>query len=469
MTSTRLALGLCAAFAFAAHAAPVFPRPGRRSEANVELKSPPSFAHGNQQAVYVDFQNARYELNFDIERKSSTFRSKIVFRMPKAGYPIFDVVGAIGSATLDASPVEIAEVATPGRQSKVRLVAQVTQPGTHTLEIVHTYQGQDQRYATGTVNFGIWTSDLQDRNFLEPYLPTSFEYDSYSMELEVNVSGAREEHVLLTNAALTPRGTDGWSLRAPGTFMTSALYLHLTPKSAIRTVTSSYLSASGKTIPITAYAKTSMSERTLRGFLDGSHKHLAELEGRYGAWPHEQLLVYAQSSGGGMEYNGATITSSMALGHEIAHSYFGRGFYPANGDSGWLDEALNSWRDDNYPSVADAARVSRTDMAARGDYVRHTDTRAYSTGARFIGHLHHLAEPKGGLQPFLKDFIARNLFRPVFTVDFQRSLETYLGQNLQPLFNEKVYGRAGNSSAPSEAAENPYHPRWTPTYRRGLL
>ena len=77
---------------------------------------------------------------------------------------------------------------------------------------------------------------------------------------------------------------------------------------------------------------------------------MRELEQTYGPYPHEALLIYCTGNiSGGMEYAGATMTSLEALGHEITHSWFARGVMPANGNAGWIDEAIARWRDRGYP------------------------------------------------------------------------------------------------------------------------
>src|SRR5690606_28199516 len=70
---------------------------------------------------------------------------------------------------------------------------------------------------------------------------------------------------------------------------------------------------------------------------------LAELEGTYGPYAHAKMVAYITPDGGGMEYCGATMTSLWALEHEFTHSWFARGVMPADGNAGWIDEAIASW------------------------------------------------------------------------------------------------------------------------------
>jgi hypothetical protein len=63
-----------------------------------------------------------------------------------------------------------------------------------------------------------------------------------------------------------------------------------------------------------------------------------------------------------MEYCGATMTDPGALGHELTHSWFARGVMPANGNTGWIDEAVASWRDDGYPRASRAPNRSAVNL-----------------------------------------------------------------------------------------------------------
>jgi hypothetical protein len=140
---------------------------------------------------------------------------------------------------------------------------------------------------------------------------------------------------------------------------------------------------------------------------------------------------------GGMEYAGATVTNENALEHEMFHSYFARGVTPANGNAGWIDESLASWRDGGYRRLSSLSGSSS--MAAHASYTRKTDTAAYGFGAQFMSLLDHKFAHKGGLKPFMNKLLEKKLFEPLFTEDFIQEMELFYGEKVQAIFKQYVY------------------------------
>src|SRR5690606_15920392 len=124
----------------------------------------------------------------------------------------------------------------------------------------------------------------------------------------------------------------------------SSLFFHLVDEGKYPETKYSYTSINGNIIPITLYTRSSSQ---LKSYKEESLRVLKELEDTYGPWPHPSLIIYGAGLGG-MEYCGATMSSLSALGHELTHSYFARGVMPQNGNAGWIDEAIASWRDKGY-------------------------------------------------------------------------------------------------------------------------
>lgn len=126
------------------------------------------------------------------------------------------------------------------------------------------------------------------------------------------------------------------------------------------------------------------------------------------------------------------------LEHELTHSYFARGLMPANGNAGWLDEAIASWRDDHYPRYTNMEGSSS--LSSHAYYTRKTDYLAYSYGARFISYLdgkivQHV-DPKG-LKSFLKYARNKYLFVPYTIESFVQWMEEYY--NFEIMHDFKTY------------------------------
>jgi hypothetical protein len=150
-------------------------------------------------------------------------------------------------------------------------------------------------------------------------------------------------------------------------------------------------------------------------------------------------------SGGGMEYGGATMTSTGALGHELIHSWFARGVMPANGNAGWIDEAIASWRDNGYPRRTTGFSNSPINLGGFSQYRRHTTSAAYSSGASFISYLDGTLASVGGMKEMLTLLWIEKRRQTITVPMFQSFLEEKSGKDLSQLFNFYVYGRRTSS------------------------
>ena len=105
---------------------------------------------------------------------------------------------------------------------------------------------------------------------------------------------------------------------------------------------------------------------------------------------------------------------------------------PANGNSGWLDEAIASWRDDGY--LTQTTLSGSSGMSSHPYYTRITDTAAYSFGARFMSLLDGRTRAKGGLKPFLKFMVANHRFNPIFVEEFTSLMGSFYGMSFTEEF-----------------------------------
>ena len=198
---------------------------------------------------------------------------------------------------------------------------------------------------------------------------------------------------------------------------------------------------------------------------------MAELEKDYGPWPHDQLIIYGTGIRGGMEYVGATATSLVSLGHELFHSYFAKGVMPANGNSGWMDEALASWRDKGY-QTHEAPDYHSFNLAAHNSYTRKTDDNSYEKGRSFFAYIDYQLKGKGlSLKGFLALWSVKKMFTLVTTEDFITALEDYAGQSFREDFDQYIYGGMAheNGRAPAVDPQNPHHPDYSEEDIKSIL
>ncbi len=405
---------------------------------------PKSFGVTSGKAVFVDFITADYDITYDIPNQKAFATARIKFNAPEAGLPVFDSVEAPSSMVLDNETITSTQVKTPANETTVRYMNKVVQTGLHIVEMKLPLTSLVS-FTNGSVKSAFWTSDLDEREFLERYLPANLEYDQVKMTFRVNFLGAKARQKIYTNGVVNEEmhlDKIVYVISYPEYFNTSSIFFHTVPEGSTSELVFSLKSIDGREIPSVVYVTNALSSR-LESLKANTEKIFQELERDYGAWPHPSIIVY-NAGMGGMEYCGATMTDTGALGHELFQSYFARGVMPANGNAGWLDEALASWRDDGYQTLSTLSGSSG--MSSHAYYTRTTDTAAYSFGARFMGLLDGKTKSKGGLKPFMRYMVDEKKFAPLFVEDFMKEMNGFYGTDFAPLFKQYTFGSGNNFS-----------------------
>jgi hypothetical protein len=421
--------------------------------ANLHL-SPPDFDTKYGRAVFVDFKTAEYNITYDIVNEVTTVKSLITFEAKSAGMPLFDLVPYPDSVKLDGKKAKQRLISFPGGLSKLRQLSTSVAPGIHTLEIENiidtnvTYQTDFE-----SVSSAFWIRDLKDRLFLEQYVPSNFEFDQYQMTINVKFEGVRSaDQDFYTNGKISKTSPVSWKIEFPEYFTSSCPFYHVTPKGWMSRRDFSYTSISGREIPITVYSP--WSSRTKK-FKPEAIRVMKELEEDYGPWAHPSLVAYGTMVGtGGMEHSGATATSFGALDHEMLHSYFAKGIMPANGNTGWIDEAIASWRDKGYQRNPTTG-FEGSNLGGHSVYKRNTDKRAYALGAAFMAYLDFRLQDMGGLKAFLKGYFQTYKHQVITTQHFKNNLEFFSGLNLDDAFGTYIWGVNSGTELIEEA--NPHH------------
>lgn len=435
--------------------------------ANLHL-APPDFDSSYGRAVFVDFKEAEYNVTYDIENEVTTVRSKIKFTAPHQGKPLFDLVPVPSSISLNGQKVKNKLISFPGGVSKTRLVEQEVTPGEHTLEVVNEFSTNvTYNQDWSDVSSAFWIRDLKSRMFLEQYIPSNFEFDQYKMTLNVNFLGVKKANQdIYTNGKVTQLSPVAWKIEFPEYYTVSCPYFHLTPKNSLSRIDFTYPSeVSGREIPITVYSP--WKSRT-RKFKAEAIRVMKELEADYGPWGHDGLVAYGTMPGtGGMEHAGATATSFAALDHEMLHSYFAKGVMPANGNSGWIDEAIASWRDKGYQRLP-LPNFTGSNLGAHSVYQRNTDKRSYALGAQFMGYMDYRLQDLGGLKAFLKGYFQTYKHTVITTEHFKNNLEFFSGMNLDAEFGTYIWGQNTPDSLDIHE-ESPHHKALTDEELKSLL
>lgn len=401
--------------------------------------APPAFGP-DKSYVPIDISAVTIAYEFDIENWKTFAEAKVTFRQKAAGKPFFDIVPDPLALTLDGKelpPTSLLTVKPPGEITTLRVLDTALEADSeHTLTIRYGIHRRP-KYRRGTVRVGFFVSDLEDRWFFERFGPSNLQFDRIKYSFDIKVKGAKEEHRIFANGKVTATGDYSWRVEYPEWYNTSTLYFHLTPSSAVTTLEGVYKGRNGD-IPVTVY---NQSGKRLQEYLDQTIATLGKLEARFGPTIHPQFIVYVHG-GGGMEYAGATITSRGAIDHELTHSWYARGVFPADGNSSWVDESVASWQDTGYDRAETGPVGEPVNMAAHNVYVRDTDVKAYGKGRTFITQLDYLFRDVGGLSPMLASFYERRKKDVLTTEMFKAHLEQESGFDLTGYFDRFVYGKA---------------------------
>jgi hypothetical protein len=421
---------------------------------------PKSFNTSSGTAVFVDFTHATYHLTYDIDKKRSNVLADIRFRMPEAGRPIFDSVAHPTSVLLNGEKVSSSEVSTPSNETKVRILNREVSEGIHRMTIEIPLLNL-VNFSSGGVKSAFWNSDLNNRGFLERYLPANFEFDQVKMDFVVKFIGGRSKQKIYTNGDIQEHSPSVYSISYPEYFNSSSIFFHTVPEHTVNEMRFNIKSIDGRNIPTIVYSSKNFwgSSSDLNEVKQETVAVVNELEADYGPFPHPTITIYNAGSGG-MEYAGATMSEIRAIGHELFHSYFARGVMPANGNSGWLDEALASWRDKGYRRSTSLSGTSR--MSALAYYTRYTDYTAYSFGEQFMSYMDGKLEAKGGLKPFMRYMVKNRLFAPLFVEEFMQEMTNFYGISVEEDFYKYTFGNQSLQNASLKMRDiHPMHQKMT--------
>ena len=410
----------------------------------VSSTAPPPFMVAGNPAVPIDAASLDLVVEADAAQERATGQGRLRFTLAQPGRPLLDLVPRPARLVLNGQPLppeRLRLVLPPDESTPLRMLDEALAAGeVHELEITYPLQDDTAQFGGGGVRLGLFMTDLEQRGYLERHAPANLEFDQVPMRVEIRISGSSRTHRLFTNGRAVQDGGSAWQVTFPDYFTCSSCYLHVTDRPM--SVRAGSFTGTEREIPVTAYGEQGPEvERALANAIG----FLRELEQTYGPYPHEALLIYCTGNiSGGMEYAGATMTSLEALGHEITHSWFARGVMPANGNAGWIDEAIARWRDRGYPRASATPQRPPVNLAGFSPYRRHTPRESYAMGSLLLSELDRLFSPEG-LRPLLARLFRERQRQLITTPLFQAFLEQQTGASLGPIFDRYVYGKEEGS------------------------
>jgi len=165
----------------------------------------------------------------------------------------------------------------------------------------------------------------------------------------------------------------------------------------------------------------------------------------------EGLSVFLTTSGGGMEYYGATITSLGALKHEVFHMYYACSTINKTYRDSWLDEAINEWYEFHHSPIS--STYTSNIVSGRTPIGVGFDTRAYNKGANIIGAV---AEELGGVTEMIEflNYLHNNyFFRPYTTLDFVENIKLYGNVDMYDNFIQWVFNNETQNKSTNQVDE----------------
>ena len=408
----------------------------------------PSFTTSGKTAVPADFQHIALELQFDPATSRATGRCEIEFTTAKDGYPVMDLVPEATKVVLNGTDLGrggLPRISSPDSATRLRLINGAVKAGTtNTVVIEYPMNSSDVSFTNAGARI-VWSmSDIgSDSHFLERYACANLEFDRFPMTMTVEVLGTPASHQIFTNGELSIVRNGFWRIRFPDYFTSSSFFFHLTNRPFV--MESKTYKGLTKDIPVVVYGATGTAISTA---MQRSLSVLKELESTYGPYAHDSLTVFLNNSfGGGMEHVGATITTLGALDHEITHSWFARGVMPADGNAGWIDEAIASWRDEGYPRGRAGLTGSASQLSGFSNYRRSTTMDAYTAGMNLMSRFDALFS---GLKGTLKEVFSRHQRTTISTPQFQQILKDITGQDVSSYFDRYVYARGARHTLSAE-------------------
>lgn len=448
-------------------------------------QAPNNFNYLDGKAVMIDISKVQTIIAFDLDNLNTTYNTEIEFTMPVAGYPTFSAIENVNIITdvsnlPDSRPdVGFEFIRDPDDATEILATQQYLTAGTYRYLLSGDITSDYISYNYDGVRFFTRMTDNEDRSYIEQFIPSNFLYDQYEMQLTLYFKNQKlhQRHKIYTNGMfissetagfIYPEGKDLFHVKFPPQFNASSFFIEVKPE--IETTQeesfvfdSQRSSLSTNVIMYPSYKSTTM---TLGDWEGNINQCLHSIENAIAPYPYEKLLVskipvYDAIIINSMEYSGAVATNRGNLCHELAHQWFGRSVYPADGNAGWIDEGIASWmtaygkyygfgfyREQSLEKAR--ADLRPVNLAGHSEYKRTTDGKAKSSGRDFMAYLHLTLKNagKGGLLPFLSQFYNTYKFQTITTDDFLNSLETYSGLCFKDDFAEFIYQESNPNYCP---------------------
>jgi len=409
----------------------------------------PDFKVKGVQHVYVDFKTMDTTLSLKVKDRIVIGTATVEFIAPEQGYPLFDLVPRPTSLKFNGEALDtklLPLIKDPDGISKFRVLKKTVAPNkVHVMEVGFKYRNIAKRndldrfgFTSKGVRGNFFQEDTEtQRGFWENYGVSNFEFDQFQHNVSIKVEQTETKHVLFANGSVKENARNQWTIYFPDFFTASSFFIHVAETDRFK-VKKKIFSGLKKRIPVTVYAK---NKKLVAKTMNRTLSELKSMEKVFGPYFYDKVVIYANNSAkDSMEYVGASITQSDELSHELVHFWFGRGVMPADGSSGWIDEAIVEWRNGGYPRADQEPNRSAIDMTGGSIYSRQTDESGYDEGVELMSELDYMLREKGGLRRALKDFYSTYQKKLVTNEIFMQFMSEKVGKDLKSIFDKFVFG-----------------------------
>lgn len=281
----------------------------------------------------------------------------------------------------------------------------------------------------------VWWSSAQEDGIpdamLERILPSNLLFDRHSIELTVELTGAKAPHTLVGNGVIQPDGRDRWTASFPSRQPHGSFWV-LHPTQGVNTLRRDVVLPGARIVHLELHAFADDVDVDLELSADVAEATLLEYDEQLGPYLHgDRYLGWLRSDlTVSMEYEGATLSTPGALQHEMAHSWYARGIAPVSEHHGWMDEGMATWvtGENPYFSAQMPTGVAGPRLLVGEDAWSGAslDFLHYLQGSLVYAGIAWEVGPEA-LLAALRDFQADHAPGPVTTADLERSLFCSLG------------------------------------------
>jgi hypothetical protein len=336
--------------ALAGCAAPIEPVEACGS-ADLVLAPPPRDEPGVGTLVAADFRWVDVLAEIDAGAGDLRIEARASFQMSdQGGRPVFQLRSEDAVIELDGAEVEVETVVVSDPPRTLRVLPEgLSTCSEHILEVVHTTRSADVEPATlPRLHFdetGAWWSSAQEDGLpdqmLELWLPTNLLFDRFDLSLDVSVEGAA--HGFEANGEVVDEGENQWTASF-GDVQSHGPFWVVHPSDGVVSSMRTVALGSGD-VDLHLFGFEDDAGVNLEESGDVAEAALRLYDERLGPYMHggDYLAWMRSDLGVSMEYDGATLSQPGALGHEILHSWWGRGVAPVSDHHGWMDEGMAFW------------------------------------------------------------------------------------------------------------------------------